>query len=103
MLMNCPTDIFWQIVTASAVSTSNIGMSFRANRIVAPRARLLASVLQSWSPRSLGLKCGRGRKADCTSYPIEHYPWRAIHQASRILEKIDERWPAGGKDGSVSP
>ena len=25
---------------------------------------------------------------------IEHYQWRAIHQASRLLEKIDERWPA---------
>jgi hypothetical protein len=24
---------------------------------------------------------------------IEHYQWKAIHQASRLLEKIDERWP----------
>jgi hypothetical protein len=25
---------------------------------------------------------------------IEHYQWRAIHQASRLLDKIDQRWPA---------
>ncbi len=24
---------------------------------------------------------------------LEHYEWLAIHQASRILEKIDQRWP----------
>lgn len=24
---------------------------------------------------------------------IEHYQWRAIHQASRILDRIDQRWP----------
>jgi len=24
----------------------------------------------------------------------EHYIWRAIEQAKRIAEKIDERWPA---------
>jgi hypothetical protein len=24
---------------------------------------------------------------------LEHYEWRAIHQVSRILEKIDQRWP----------
>jgi len=49
MLMNCPTDIFWQIVTASAVSTSNIGMSFRANRIVAASkiACFRSSVMES--------------------------------------------------------
>jgi len=23
----------------------------------------------------------------------EHYVWRAIEQASRIADKIDERWP----------
>ena len=28
---------------------------------------------------------------------IEHYQWRAIHQASRILEKIDQRWPTEQK------
>jgi hypothetical protein len=28
---------------------------------------------------------------------IEHYQWRAIHQASRIVEKIDERWPTEQK------
>lgn len=27
--------------------------------------------------------------------------WRAIHQASRILEKIDERWPAEEKTRAV--
>jgi hypothetical protein len=32
---------------------------------------------------------------------IEHYQWRAIHQASRILEKIDERWPAEEKTRAV--
>lgn len=25
---------------------------------------------------------------------LEHYEWCAIHQVSRILEKIDQRWPA---------
>ncbi len=29
---------------------------------------------------------------------IEHYQWRAIHQASRLLEKIDKRCVNGGKD-----
>lgn len=24
---------------------------------------------------------------------IKHYQWRGINQASRILDKIDERWP----------
>jgi hypothetical protein len=28
---------------------------------------------------------------------IEHYQWRAIHQASHLLEKIDQRWPAEAK------
>jgi hypothetical protein len=28
---------------------------------------------------------------------IEHYHWRAIHQASRLLEKIDQRWPTQEK------
>lgn len=28
---------------------------------------------------------------------IEHYQWRAIHQASRILDKIDARWPMSGE------
>ena len=25
---------------------------------------------------------------------IEHYQGRAIHQASRLLDKIDQRWPS---------
>ena len=25
---------------------------------------------------------------------VEHYQWRAIHQASRLLDEIDQRWPA---------
>jgi hypothetical protein len=28
---------------------------------------------------------------------IEHYQWRTIHQVSRLLEKIDQRWPAEAK------
>jgi len=27
---------------------------------------------------------------------LEHYEWCAIHQASRILDKIDKHWPAEG-------
>jgi hypothetical protein len=33
-------------------------------------------------------------ETETPDYSIEHYQWRAIHQASRLLEKIDERWPA---------
>jgi hypothetical protein len=32
---------------------------------------------------------------------IEHYQWRAIHQASRLLEKIDERWPTEEKTSAL--
>jgi hypothetical protein len=32
-------------------------------------------------------------EVDTENGQVEHYQWRAIHQASRILEKIDERWP----------
>lgn len=32
-------------------------------------------------------------EVDTENRVIEHYQWRAIHQASRILEKIDQRWP----------
>lgn len=31
-----------------------------------------------------------GEGANCLT---EHYIWRAIEQASRIADKIDERWP----------
>lgn len=31
-------------------------------------------------------------EVDTENRVIEHYQWRAIHQASRILEKIDQRW-----------
>lgn len=30
---------------------------------------------------------------------IEHCQWRAIHQASRLLDKIDQRWPAEKASG----
>ncbi len=33
-------------------------------------------------------------ETEAPDHLIEHYQWRAIHQASRILEKIDEKWPA---------
>ena len=34
-------------------------------------------------------------ETEALDYQIEHYQWRAIHQASRLLDKMDQRWPSG--------
>ena len=79
----------------------NYGFGFLTRQMMMPKTIMaIKPKIITTTPSGLRVDSTKVDYAVALACQVSANQWRAIHQASRILDKIDERWPRGGKGRS---